>query len=171
MRMDHVSIVPFVDSIATSLLSNLKRFEASFRPIVRQNAAIAMGRLAIVASDRLISSGVFAEIFVPWCTIMRRMRTDDEKVSAVRGFLVCVEKSPQLGAVPENFQRLHELIASMFPPPPILEGGLRKIVMAYKESLGADWQRLWNSLPVELQYRLNHAFALGFDVHAPTSTA
>ena len=102
---------------------------------------------------------------------MRRMRTDDEKISAVRGFIVCVEKSPQLGMVPENFQRLHELIASMFPPPPVLEVSLRKILVAYRELLGHDWQRLWNSFPVELQYRLNHTYALGLDINPPPPKA
>ena len=171
MRMDSVSITPFVDHIAGALLQNLKRFEPSFRPIVRQNAAIAMGRLGLVASDRLISSGVFGEMFLPWCTIMRRMRTDEEKISAVRGFILCVEKSPQLGTSPENFQRLHELIASMVPPPPALESSLRNIVLAYRELMGDNWQRLWKPLPLELQYRLNHAFSLGFDVTAPSTTS
>jgi len=165
MRTDREFIAPFVGPVATALLHNLRRFDSSIRPIVRQNAAIAMGRLGNVASDHLVSSGVFAEMFEPWCTTMRRMRTDDEKISAVRGFIMCIEKSPQLGTIPENFQRLHELIASIFPPPSVLEADLRKIVLAYRELLGSDWQRLWNLFPVELQYRLNHSFGLGLEIH------
>ena len=167
LRMDSISICPFVDSAATSLIHNLKRFDASFRPIVRQNAAIALGRLAVVAADRLVVSGVFAEMFEPWCTVMRRMRTDDEKISAVRGFIMCVEKAPQLATAPDKFQRLHELIASMFPTPASLEVYLKNIVISYRDLLGPDWFRLWSMLPVELQYRLNHAYSLGIQLETP----
>jgi transportin-1 len=167
MRLDNTSIYPFIDSAATALLHTLKRFDASFRPIVRQNAAIALGRLALPAADRLVTSGTFAEMFEPWCTIMRRMRTDDEKISAVRGFIMCIEKAPQLGTTPEKFQRLHELIASMIPPPSVLEQSLKNIVISYRDVLGPDWLHMWSMFPIELQYRINHAFSLGLQLDTP----
>ena len=167
MRMDSVSVSPFVDTIAFALLQNVKRYDASFRPIVRQNAAIALGRLALVAADRLVTSNVFSDMFDPWCTVMRRMRTDDEKTSAVQGFLLCVEKGPHVATTPQNFQRLHELIASMFPPPQILELKMKTIIFSYRELLGPEWERLWGVLPVEIQYRLNHAFCLGLVIQSP----
>jgi hypothetical protein len=166
MRKSSALMEPYTDRIVTALLYNMKRFDSSTRPIVRQNAAIAVGRLGLVASQRLVSSGAFVEIFSPWCTIMKKMRTDAEKLSATDGFLACLMQQPQIALSAENLRNLHELIASLIPPPPEMVVKLRDCVILYKGILGAtEWENMWNSFPIELQYRLNHALSLGFEIN------
>ena len=168
MRKSYQSLEPFVDSIALALLTNLKRFEVGSRPIIRQNAAIALGRLAMVASQRLIANGAFVEMFCTWCNVMKKMRTDGEKLTAVKGFTICVEASPQTAMSAENIRALCELVASLFPPPSTLEASLRGIILMYRELLGdSDWGTMWSTFPAELQYRLNHAYALGMNISQP----
>jgi hypothetical protein len=168
MRKGSLFIEPFADSITTALLSNLQRFEPDTRPILRQNAAIALGRLALVAAHRLVSSGAFAQMFVSWCTVMKKMRTDGEKLTAVKGFTLCVEASPSTAMNRTNMQALFELIASLLPPPSTLEASLRTMVCSFRAMMGeADWQTFWSSLPLELQYRLNHAYSLGMEIINP----
>jgi transportin-1 len=169
MRRSQQFIDPFVDRISKALLFNLKRFEPGSRPIVRQNAAIALGRLCLVASRRLVENGAFAEMFGSFCSIMKKLRTDGEKLTAVKGFTLCIEASPQTGMTPENLTLLFELIASMFPPPSTLASNLREIVLAYRGLLGdTAWGSLWSSFPLEIQYRLNHSYALGLQLEAAT---
>lgn len=159
---------PFVDSITLALMSNLQRFEAGVRPIVRQNAAIALGRLGLVVAPRLVQSGAFSQMFIPWCTIMKKMRTDGEKLTAVKGFTLCVEASPSTVMTRDNLQALFELIASMVPPPTTLEGTLKGIVSDLRRMMGqSDWCALWSILSVEVQYRLNHAYSLGMEIVNP----
>ena len=168
MRKSAPFLDPFIKPATTALLTNLKRFEVGTRPIVRQNAAIALGRIGMNSSSRLISSGAFQEMFFAWCTVMKKMRTDREKLTAVKGFTMCVEASPQTGMTQENLRVLHELIASLFPLPETLEPPLRAIVFLYRQLLGeADWNAMWNSFPLEVQYRLNLAFSLGMGVSQP----
>ncbi len=165
MRRGFHFIEPFVDSISAALLNNLKRFEASTRPIVRQNAAIALGRLGLVASAKMISSGIFPEMFDAWCEVIKKLRTDGEKLTAVKGFTLCVEASPRTALSKERLKLLFEMIASMNPPPTILEMSLKSIILMYRQMLGVDdWASLWTSFPIEIQYRINQAYALGMEV-------
>jgi transportin-1 len=165
MRRGFHFIEPFVDSISAALLNNLKRFEASTRPIVRQNAAIALGRLGLVASAKMISSGIFPEMFDAWCEVIKKLRTDGEKLTAVKGFTLCVEASPRTALSKERLKLLFEMIASMNPPPTPLEMSLKSIILMYRQMLGVDdWASLWTSFPIEIQYRINQAYALGMEV-------
>ena len=165
-------IAPFVQHMAEALLSNLNRFDASTRPIVRQNAAIAMGRLATVAARSLVDSGSFGKMFLVWCTTVKRLRNDAEKVSALRGFLVCVELSPEVALTRDNLRALHELIASVFPASPAIHLILKSVVAKYRELLGeADWNSMWTTFPAEIQFRLNHSFGLGQSIHQPPPPA
>lgn len=169
MRRSLQFIDPFVDTICKALLFNLKRFEPGTRPIVRQNAAIALGRLALVAPRRLVESGCFLEMFSPFCELMKKLRTDGEKITAIKGFTLCIEASPQTGMTPDNLALLFELIASLFPPPSTLAASLRGILVAYRELLGeSSWKSLWSRFPLEVQYRLNHSYSLGMDISQAT---
>jgi transportin-1 len=162
MRKSLQSVEPHTDMICVALMTNLKRFEGGTRPIVRQNAAIALGRLGLVASQRLVASGAFAEMFEAWCVSMKKLRLDDEKITAVKGFMLCVEQAPQVGLTRERLVLLFELIASMLPPPAAIEIATKNIILMYRQILGeADWTAMWSSFPIELQYRMNHAFSLG----------
>jgi hypothetical protein len=152
-------------AILNSFKFNIKRFEAGSRPIVRQNAAIALGRLAMVASQTMVESGIFAEMFLPFCSLMKKLRTDSEKLTAMKGFTLCLQASPQTGMTTENINVLFELIGSLFPPPTTLASGLREIILTYRNLLGeSSWNLLWSRFPLELQYRLNHSYSLGMDV-------
>lgn len=165
MRKSSQFIGPHVDNICAALLSNLSCFDVGTRPIVRQNAAIALGRMGLVTSQKMVSSGCFAQMFEPWCNVMKKMRTDAEKLTAVKGFSLCIEASPSTAMSKEKLQALFELIASMFPPPATLEQSLRGIVLMYRQALGEeDWSKLWATFPIESQYRLNHAFGLNMPV-------
>ena len=165
MRRSLQFIGPYVETICKALIFNIKRFEAGSRPIVRQNAAIALGRLAMVASQTMVESGIFAEMFLPFCSLMKKLRTDSEKLTAMKGFTLCLQASPQTGMTTENINVLFELIGSLFPPPTTLASGLREIILTYRNLLGeSSWNLLWSRFPLELQYRLNHSYSLGMDV-------
>ena len=165
MRRSSQFCEPHVDKICGALLSNLKRFEVGSRPIVRQNAAIALGRLGLVAANRIISSGCFEDMFEPWCIVMKKMRSDGEKITAVKGFTMCIEASPNTALSRDKMRALFELIASLFPPPSSLEPSLKGIVAMYRQVLGEnDWNNMWSTFPIELQYRLNHTFSLNMEI-------
>jgi hypothetical protein len=172
MRKSSDFMAPFVPGICESLLTNLHRLEVGSRPLIRQNAAVALGRMGITCSTQLISTGAFTGMFSNWCMVMKKMRNDDEKISALHGFLRCIEQSPQTAVTRENLRNLHELIASLFPMPPELEGKLMNVVTMYRNILGqADWNSLWLSFPVEVQFRLNTAFNLGQPINQPSPPA
>ena len=168
MRKNIEFLSPFVDAIAEALMLNVMRFEAGTRPIVRQNAAIAMGRLGLVAGSRLIETGIFARMFTEWCNTVKRLRTDGEKVSAMSGFLNCVQAAPRVAMTQDNLCCLHELIASVFPPPSLIEPTLKSVITLFRELLGQDaWNSMWSTLSIDVQYRLNLAYSLGQSVNPP----
>jgi transportin-1 len=168
MRKSSHFVDPFVPIMATALVSNLKRFEVGSRPIVRQNAAIAIGRIGVTSGVKLASLGVLNEVFTPWCEIMRVMRTDDEKVSAVNGFLTCLRANPQSALSAEKLLALHQLFGSVIPPPNPLQISIRETIFQYRSLLGdSDWSAMWSSFPTDLQYRLNHAYGLGLTLTQP----
>jgi transportin-1 len=165
MRKSPPFVAPFFDNVAAALLTNLNRLELGNRSIVQRNAAIALGRLAIVGCGRLISSGCFNRMFDVWCKIVKEMRTDVEKLTAVKGFTMCIEASPECVMSPEKLVGLFELIASLFPLPETLEKTLMGIVKMYREKLGSyDWDKLWSALPIDAQYRLNQAYGLNMPI-------
>jgi hypothetical protein len=108
-------------------------------------------------------------MFSPFCELMKKMRTDGEKITAIKGFTLCIEASPQTGMTMNNLALLFELIASLFPPPSTLAPSLRGILTAYRDLLGeSSWKSLWSRFPLEVQYRLNHSYSLGMDISQAT---
>ena len=60
-----------------------------------ENAAITLGRLAIVCPDEL--QGGLSHLISPWCGALRRLRDGVEKEDGFKGLVALVQKNPNAG--------------------------------------------------------------------------
>jgi len=153
-------MAPYLEEAAGSLIGVIVRDHQPHQPaphLLIQNCCITLGRLGMVCGQQM--GKAFPSFAKQWCTVMKTVRLDIEKVNAFQGLCNLVKANPQacLTCMPE----LAGAIASFYPAPPNLDPEFRQILHSYKQTLGATWPSIYATMPDEVKMRLAHMYNLG----------
>lgn len=149
-------MAPYLMEVVSALVGILQRQQGQPNTLLSQNVCITLGRLGLISGSQM--GKCVPEFIRAWCLVMRNTRLDGEKITAFQGMCNMVKANPQavLPCVPE----LCCAISTVCPPPPVLEPGLREILVGVKQALGTNWPPTWSQLPADVQHRLTHMYGL-----------
>ncbi|KAJ6642935.1 Transportin-1, partial [Pseudolycoriella hygida] len=117
---------------------------------------ITIGRLGYVCP---VEVAPYLQDFVRQCTSLRHIRDNDEKDSAFRGMCLMITVNP-VGVVPD-FIFFCDAIASWANPPTDLHQMIQKILLGFKNQVGAEnWRSFIDQFPTNLSERLVTIFNL-----------
>ncbi|KAJ3014635.1 Transportin-1 [Thoreauomyces humboldtii] len=123
---------------------------------IAENAAISIGRLGYVCPA--IVAPHLRTFIQPMCGSLRDVRDNAEKESAFQGVCRCVELNPQ--GVVNSFVYFCDAISQWNTPSPELAKMFATILIGYRNMYGAQWEAVWNGLPMGVRERLNQRYGL-----------
>jgi transportin-1 len=131
---------PVASPLLTLLVRILVNESEDLPPAVKQNAGIAVGRVALVCADMVAPHlEQFAE---RWMDVMRMAPNNTEKVEAFSGMVKAIQLNPR--GIFDHFAYLCDAISSWDPKllPPELACQFREILFFFRNEVGAEqWQQ------------------------------
>jgi transportin-1 len=128
--------------IAMDKLSLVLRLDNFVRPLLQQNAAILLGKLGL--NHKIAGNYRFIEYIRPFCEIIKKMVTNQDKILAVSGF---TKSYLEIGNI--ELLAVLEMVASFYPPPPALVPGFRQLCQNLDNIVG---------LKPEIRIKLLHVY-------------
>ncbi|KAI8909313.1 armadillo-type protein [Powellomyces hirtus] len=138
------------------LLNNRNPDQIVTPKAVRENAAITIGRLGLVCPELVAPH--LSTFIAAWCEALRDIRDNLEKESAFQGLCRMIKLNPN--GVIDSFVYFCDAVALWQRLSPELKKEFETILVGFKTGFGAQWEPMWNNVPLHIKQRLHDRYGL-----------